>query len=204
MFDSYVEALTGEMGLAGTALVKTIYLGGGTPTVLPAAHLERVLDAAYTSFVVAADAEVSLEANPGTIGQETLAALRSLGITRLSLGVQSLDDTELRLLGRIHNAAEAVEAYRQARRAGLDNVNLDLIYGLPRQTAGGWQATLERAMALGPDHLSLYALSVEEGTPLAAAIGRGELPEADPDVAAEMYELAEAMLDQDGFVHYEI
>ncbi len=204
LFAPYVQALIREMRQAGPAYVGTIYVGGGTPTVLPLFHLEEIIAAAHTSFSVLPDAEVSLEANPGTVDIKTLAGLRSLGVTRLSLGVQSLDEGELRLLGRIHTAAEAVDACRQARSAGFDNVNLDFIYGLPRQGLDSWRETVERAVALAPDHLSLYALSVEEGTPLAAAIARGDLPEPDPDLAAEMYELAEKRLAAAGFLHYEI
>lgn len=204
LFGPYVQALIREMGQAGPALVKTIYLGGGTPTVLPVSHLEQILSAANALFSVAPDAEVSLEANPGTVDPETLTGLRSLGVTRLSLGVQSLEGAELRLLGRIHTAGDAVDTYRQARLAGFDNVNLDLIYGLPRQGIDRWRVTLERALSLSPDHLSLYALSVEQGTPLAAAIARGDLPDPDPDLAADMYELAEELLEAAGFLHYEV
>jgi oxygen-independent coproporphyrinogen-3 oxidase len=145
-----------------------------------------------------------MEANPGTVSAEALAGLRRLGVNRLSLGVQSLHDDELELLGRIHTAAEAAEAVSLARAAGLDNLSLDLIYGLPRQPLAAWQADLEQALDLAPDHLSLYALSVEEGTPLAAAVAAGHLPEPDPDLAADMYELAHERLDAAGYVHYEI
>jgi oxygen-independent coproporphyrinogen-3 oxidase len=204
LFDDYVVALAREMEQLALVRVKTLYLGGGTPTVLSLGHLTRILEAAYKIFAVQPDAEISLEANPGTVDATLLAGLRSLGINRLSLGVQSLADPELRLLGRIHTAAQAVEAVSAARQAGLDNVNLDLIYGLPGQTLAVWQATLERALDLEPDHLSLYSLSVEEGTPLARKIGRADLAEPDPDLAADMYELAEEVLSTAGYLHYEI
>jgi oxygen-independent coproporphyrinogen-3 oxidase len=204
LFDGYAAALVRETEAAGPARVQTLYIGGGPPTVLPLFLLAQILDEARRSFPIDAAAEISIEANPGTVDLEKLAGLRTLGINRLSLGVQSFDDAELRLLGRIHTAAEAVEAFRAARQGGFDNVNLDLIYGLPRQSLDSWSATLSRALALRPDHLSLYALSVEEGTPLEASIARGSLPEPDPDLAAEMYELAERTLAQQGYLHYEI
>jgi oxygen-independent coproporphyrinogen-3 oxidase len=204
LFGDYAAALAREMEQAGPARVRTIYVGGGTPTVLPLSHLVQILEAARRAFVVDLDAEVSIEANPGTVNGGTLASLRALGVNRLSLGVQSLDGAELRLLGRIHTAAEAVAAFGAVRQAGFENLNLDLIYGLPGQAIAAWQETLERALALEPDHLSLYALGVEEGTPLAAAIAQGVLPEPDPDLAAEMYEWAEDTLAAAGYLHYEI
>jgi oxygen-independent coproporphyrinogen-3 oxidase len=204
LFQRYADAVVCEMAVSGPARVQTVYIGGGTPTVLPLSLLARILEGARQAFVVDEGAEISIEANPGTVDVAGLSALRALGIERLSLGVQSLDDRDLRLLGRIHTAAEAVEAFRAARQAGFDNVSLDLIYGLPRQTLASWQATMERALALGPDHLSLYALSVEDGTPLADSIARGAIPGPDPDLAAEMYEYAERSLRAGGYVHYEI
>jgi oxygen-independent coproporphyrinogen-3 oxidase len=204
LYERYADAVVREMEQAGPVRLATIYIGGGTPTVLPVSLLARILRGAREAFVVEAGAEISVEANPGTVDASTLGAMRGLGINRLSLGVQSLADGELRLLGRIHTAAEAVESFHAARQAGFDDVNLDLIYGLPRQTMASWQATLIPALALDPDHLSLYALSVEEGTFLASSIARGDLPEPDPDLAAEMYEYAEQILQARGYDHYEI
>jgi len=204
LFDDYAAALTREMEQAVQARVATIYLGGGTPTVLPLSHLARILEAARRTFAVDAGAEISLEANPGTVDAAKLDGLLALGVNRLSLGIQSFDDRELQLLGRIHSAAQATAAFRAARQVGFRNVNLDLLYGLPRQPLAAWQASLERALDLQPDHLSLYALTVEAGTPLAGAIACGELPAPDPDLAADMYELAQEVLAAAGFVHYEI
>jgi oxygen-independent coproporphyrinogen-3 oxidase len=205
LFDEYATALVREMEGAGRRWrVGTIYIGGGTPTVLPLSLLVRIVAGARQAFVVDGRAEISIEANPGTVDAAKLAGLRRLGINRLSLGVQSFDDQELRLLGRIHTAAEAIEAFQAARQAGFGNINLDLIYGLPDQRPACWESTLERALGLRPDHLSLYALSVEEGTPLAASIARGIISQADPDVAAEMYERAERILLTEGYTHYEI
>ena len=204
LFEEYTSALVREMEQARGSRVRTVYVGGGTPSVLPLPLLARILRRARALFALEAGAEISMEANPGTVTLDMLAELRALGVNRLSLGVQSLDDRELRLLGRIHSAAEAVEAFAAARQAGFDNINLDLIYNLPRQSLATWRRTLQGAVALEPDHLSLYALSVEEGTPLARQIARGALPQPDPDLGAEMYETAQEMLARAGFVHYEI
>ncbi|HIC94723.1 MAG TPA: radical SAM family heme chaperone HemW, partial [Anaerolineae bacterium] len=206
LFAPYVRALAREIELArGWHLqARTIYLGGGTPTVLPLDLLGEILAACRRAFRVPEGAEVTVEANPGTVDGDYLAGLLGLGVNRLSLGVQSFDDGELRLLGRIHTAREAVEACHLAREAGFDNLNLDLLYGIPRQTLAGWRETLRRAFDLRPDHLSLYALTLEEHTPLARRIAEGEVPAPDDDLAAEMYVLAEEMLAEAGYVHYEI
>jgi len=200
----YVGALAREMEAAGPRRAGSVYIGGGPPTVLPVALLAEILGAAHRSFTLDGDAEISVEANPGTVDASALGRLRELGVNRLSLGVQSLDEDELRLLGRIHSAGQAIEAFYAARQAGLENVNLDLIYGLPGQSMVAWQASLSRALEMGPEHLSLYALSLEEGTPLASRVLRGELPVPDPDVAAEMYEWAEEACAAAGYEHYEI
>jgi oxygen-independent coproporphyrinogen-3 oxidase len=219
LFEKYVRALQTEMRWVNSAQqigatvpcrrgrslkANTIYLGGGTPTVLPLALLGEVLDACREHFILAEGAEITVEANPGAADDGYLAGLLEMGVNRLSLGVQSFHDDELRLLGRIHTTAQAVETYRLAREMGFGNVNLDLIYGLPRQTVSSWQGTLQQAIHLQPDHLSLYCLTVEEDTLLGQRIARGELPALDPDLAAEMYTLAEEMLDREGYVHYEI
>jgi oxygen-independent coproporphyrinogen-3 oxidase len=182
-----------------------LYFGGGTPSLLSLAQVDHILSAIRRTFALAEDAEITLEANPGTVDLAYLQGLRALGVNRLSLGVQSFDEATLRLLGRIHTVAEAVAAYRLARAAGFANVNLDLIiYGLPGQTLAQWRATLAQAVALAPDHLSLYALTLEHDVPLARRIARGELPPLDDDDAAAMYELAEEMLAAASYVHYEI
>ncbi len=145
-----------------------------------------------------------MEANPGTVDSSRLALYRAGGINRLSLGVQSAGDDELRMLGRIHTYPEAVQAYEDARRAGFANISLDLIYGLPGQTVPTWERTLARALSLAPGHLSLYALTLERGTDLARAVRRGALPAPEEDAAADMYELAEEKLAAAGYRHYEI
>jgi oxygen-independent coproporphyrinogen-3 oxidase len=214
LFEKYVRALQTEvrwLSQGRSLKVNTIYLGGGTPTVLPLAFLGEILDSCREHFTIAEEIETTVEANPGTVDGGYLAGLLEMGVNRLSLGVQSFCDDELRLLGRIHTAAQAVETYRLARGVGFGNVNLDLIYGLPRQTLSqnpkrpcSWQATLRQAIHLLPDHLSLYCLTVEEDTPLGQRIAQGELPVPDPDLAAEMYTLAEETLDRVSYVHYEI
>ncbi len=202
LYKDYSQALVREFEMAGPATLQTVYVGGGTPTVLPPEILTRILRAAST--VLAVDAEVSIEANPGTVDSSTLAHLRGMGVTRLSLGVQSFANQELRLLGRIHTAEEALHAFRGARSAGFDNINLDLIYGLPGQSQAVWRSTLEQALALQPEHLSLYALTVEDGTPLAVSIALGAVSDPEPDLAAEMYEHAQFSLEKAGYEQYEI
>jgi oxygen-independent coproporphyrinogen-3 oxidase len=204
LWAGYAEAVVREMEGAGGLPIGTVYFGGGTPSVLPPLLLERIVEGVRRSFDTSAVCEMSIEANPGTVDGAALAGLVRMGFTRLSLGVQSFFPGELALLGRIHSAAQAEEAVREARRAGFGQVSLDLMYGLPGQSAAGWQASLEAALALRPDHLSLYALSVEEGTPLAEAVAAGRVEEPDADVAADLYEQAERLLEAEGWWHYEI
>jgi len=204
----YVEALSAEMAAWGRLLgrppAKTVFFGGGTPSYLPPREIAALYAAAREAFAVHDDAEVSLEANPGDCDRARLSAYLDAGINRLSIGVQSFDDDALNTLGRRHDSAQACAAIRHARAAGFANVNLDLIFGLPGQTVGRWRASLERALAFGPEHLSLYGLTLEPGTQMEAWAGEGRVPAPDPDVAAEMYELAEDTLAEAGFHHYEI
>ncbi len=207
LFASYTSALADEVRHAGRGeRVTTIFFGGGTPSILPVALVADLLAACRDVFAVDADAEISLEANPGTLDEARLAALRRLGINRLSLGVQSAQPDELALLGRLHSFDQARRAVAMARATGFENLSLDLIYGLPRQALAHWRATLEAVLSppMQPDHLSAYCLTVEEGTPLADWVTSSQVPEPDPDLAAEMYELTEATLDAAGFIHYEI
>jgi oxygen-independent coproporphyrinogen-3 oxidase len=208
LIPAYVTAVCREIRSAGQQwgrlTAPTIYLGGGTPSLLPPELISRLLRATHGAFDVDAEAEVTLEANPGTLDAASYRRLRKIGVNRLSLGVQSACDEELQLLGRIHTWAQAREAFRAARVAGFDNVSLDFIFGLPGQTMERWQATVKAALELGPEHLSLYGLSVEEKTPLGTQIARGELPQPDDDLAAEMYAWAEQALADEGYFHYEI
>ncbi len=204
----YVRALSREVELTGraggTPSAGSVFFGGGTPSLLDPRQAGVVMEAIRASFRLGPEAEISIEANPGTVDRGRLKAFRETGINRLSLGVQSADDGELRMLGRIHTWAEAERTFRDARRAGFDNINLDFIYGLPGQSVPDWTKTLQHALVLAPEHLSLYALTLERGTELARAVRRGALPAPDEDAAAEMYEQAEEMLAAAGYRHYEI
>ena len=203
-----VEAVALEVQLWGRTLgrprVNTVFFGGGTPSYVPLDCLTRLMDAIGGAFDVVTGAETTVEANPGDLNGPALSRLLEIGVNRLSIGVQSLDDSLLGLLGRRHTADEAVAAYESARHAGFQSVNLDLMYGLPRQTMMQWQSTLARILELHPPHLSLYCLTLESGTPMERWVRQGELPEPDPDLAADMYTAAREALDEAGYRHYEI
>ena len=185
-------------------LIPTIFLGGGTPTMLPVEQMERVLEAA-TTIIPLDIAEVTVEANPGTVlGRDYLRALRTLGVNRISMGVQSLHDPTLRILGRIHTAAEARASYEDARRAGFERINLDFIFGLPGQTLEQWDATLREIVTWDVDHFSLYSLILEAGTPLHAQVLGGRVTVPDDDVTGDMYELAMERFAAAGYIQYEI
>ena len=205
---SYMDALAQEIRLWSATLgpvpIGTIFFGGGTPSYVPPEHIRRLLSTVRSAFTLAANAEITLESNPGDVTMERLAGWRAIGVNRLSIGVQSLDDDLLRLLGRRHTSQEAIDALGYAQAAGFDDVNLDLMYGLPDQSIDQWRRTLQDTLALGPQHLSLYCLTLEEGTPLEAWVRDGSVPTPDPDLAADMYELAEEAADRSGFEHYEI
>ncbi len=208
LFAPYAEAVAQEAALWAPHLagrpVETIFFGGGTPSLMPLAEMGTIVDSLRAAFQIAADAEISLEANPGTVNAEHIAGLRSLGFNRISFGVQSFHEDELRSLERIHDAEEVENAYRWARSAGFERVNLDLIYGLVDQSLQGWQLNLETALALGPEHLSLYALTLEEGTPLTRDVARGRTPGPDLDLQADMFEWSREHLQGVGFEHYEV
>jgi oxygen-independent coproporphyrinogen-3 oxidase len=208
LLDPYCDALNAEIRLwgevAGDRPVQTVFFGGGTPSLLPLAQLERLMSKLQESFALDRGAEVSLEANPGTVDLDYLRGLRAAGVNRISFGVQSFHDDELAALDRIHSADEAAQCYRWARQAGFESVNLDLIYGLSEQPMDRWQKTLERAIELESDHLSLYALTVEEGTKLAYDIDHGRVPEPDGDAQAAMYEWSCERMSKAGYEQYEI
>jgi len=204
----YHTALLREIREAGEALgrplLNTIFMGGGTPTTLPPYQLIELVDAIKSAFRLQANAEITVEANPGTLSLADLQALRQGGINRLSLGVQSFNDDELRFLSRLHDADTARGAMRLARTAGFKNISLDLIFNLPEQTPAQWQFNVQEALKLEPDHFSLYSLSVEPGTPLHRQVTKGLIPPPDDDVAAEMYAYAIDALGEAGYAHYEI
>ena len=186
--------------------LKTIFFGGGTPTLLLAETLARLLGDCLAAFPVASDREleISIEANPATVDKNDLAILRRAGFNRLSIGVQSFIDRELALLGRPHTAADARQTLKDARRAGFTNINLDLMYGLPGQKVADWGHNLEQALALAPEHLSLYELTVEENTPFAEQVRRGSLRLPPEDDVLAMLEMTQILVRQAGFRRYEI
>jgi putative oxygen-independent coproporphyrinogen III oxidase len=204
----YVTALLREAELAapawGDVEVVSIFHGGGTPTTLEVADLKAVIARLRSAFEVTPDAEVTIEANPDTVDEVTLAGLLEAGFARLSMGAQSFDRTVLAALERIHQPDSVRRAFRAARVAGYDNVNLDLIYGAAGETAASWQRTLEEAIAMAPEHVSAYALTIEPSTPLGRAVERGDVPGPDPDLQAEMFETACLMLGEAGYAHYEV
>jgi len=205
--DAYVSALCASLRDAAPRTagytVDTVYVGGGTPSLLGASRLTKLLETAISRYAVAPDAEITLEANPESARDAgMLRALRDAGFNRISLGMQSADDEELRAVGRIHTARETEAAVGAARRAGFDNLSLDLIYGLPAQTRRRWRENLDAAVALAPEHLSCYGLKLEPGTPLYARRGSLDLP--DDDAQAEMYLDAVDRLDAAGYAQYEI
>ncbi|MEP7357931.1 MAG: radical SAM family heme chaperone HemW, partial [Anaerolineales bacterium] len=212
----YAAALATEVRAVGRGVpagaerrVQTIFFGGGTPSLLPLKAYAGIFSALRESFELAAECEITLEANPGTVDEGYLAGLRALGVNRLSFGVQSAHAWELKLLDRLHTFEEVISAVAWARAAGFEagnghGLNLDLIMALPGQTLAEWQASLGRVLALEPEHLSLYALSLEQGTPLRSWVYRGLLPLPDPDLAAEMYTWAAETLAERGYRQYEI
>ncbi len=209
LIPDYVKAICREIQFlaigAGTHLpVHTIYFGGGTPSLLKTVDIERILDNCIQVFDLQPGLEFTLEANPGTLSKSYLQDIRSLGVNRLSLGVQSIHPSELRLLERIHSYPDVIRSFTWARQAGIENINLDLIFGLPDQQIESWAQSIEIICGLKPEHLSLYSLTIENETPLGNWAGRGLLPLPDQDLAADMYNLAMDMLDREGYIHYEI
>jgi putative oxygen-independent coproporphyrinogen III oxidase len=204
----YVDAVVGEAVLTAPAWAAvpfaSIFLGGGTPTTLPIGEMAKLLDHLRGAFRVVADAEITSEANPDTVDGEYLRGLRRAGVTRLSLGLQSFDAAVLRSLERIHTAESAVAAFRAARRAGFDDVNLDLIYGAEGETLDSWRSTLERTVALEPEHVSAYALTIEPATALGRKVAAGLAPMPDGDAQADMYAVACDVLGAAGYDHYEV
>ena len=182
--------------------VDTVFFGGGTPTLMPISAFDRIFEALHRNFSIEAGAEVSMECNPATGGEEYFRELRRLGVNRLSIGCQSLDDGELRKIGRLHSSADFVDTYGAARRAGFDNINADLIYGLPEQSTEKFLSTVRGFCSLAPEHISAYCLKVEEGTPFGKMGGSLILP--DEDAQFEMYSRGREMLEGAGYGRYEI
>jgi len=202
----YVDALVAEIGRNEHAgrRATSVFFGGGTPTLLSPRQLGRILAAIDDRFGVAADAEVTAEANPETVDVAYLRELLAVGFNRLSIGIQSLAPEVLERLGRTHSPERALQALRDARAAGFDDLNADLIYGSPWESADDWSTSLRGVIDVAPDHVSAYALTVEEGTPLHTLVTSGRIPDVDPDVQAERHRIAEDILSAAGYLRYEV
>ncbi len=208
----YVDALAGEIEFVGRVAAErhiganahTIFFGGGTPSLLSPKQFNSIFCAIRENFNLLEDSENTIEANPGTVSLDELKQLRQMGINRISFGVQSANTEELRMLERAHDFFDVIEAVSSARKAGFDNLNLDLIYGLPEQTLQTWQTSVKRILDLNPEHISAYALTLEHGTPFGRWATRGFLPLPDPDLAAEMYEWVSGAFESAGYIQYEI
>ena len=212
LIPAYVDALCKEIEYIGSLRERargdgeahTVFFGGGTPSLLSPKQFESVLRSVRSSFRLTDDAEITIEANPGTCSFADLLDLHALGINRISFGVQSANPLELRMLERAHNFFDVIAAVTSARKAGFQNLNLDLIYGLPEQSLQSWQNTVKRILDLHPEHISAYALTLEHGTPFGRWASRGILPLPNPDLAAEMYEWVGETLEANGYFQYEI
>ena len=206
--ERYVNALCKEILMrkeyAACAPIETIYIGGGTPSTLTMEQLQRICDTIYDVHSVSPTAEVTIECNPDDLTPEFLTQLRRLPFNRISMGVQSFNDTQLKRLGRRHNADKARQAVKNAREAGYDNISIDLIFALPGSTIAEWEHDLESAIALRPDHLSAYNLTYEDGTPLHRALERGDFAELSEEENVEQFQMLIAKLKEAGYRHYEI
>ena len=206
--EKYVDALCKEIVLrkeyAGSAPIGTIYFGGGTPSTLTMEQLQKICGTIYSTHSVSPTAEVTIECNPDDLTPDFLAQLKQLPFNRISMGVQSFNDTQLKRLGRRHNAQKAREAVHNAREAGYNNISIDLIFALPGSTITEWEHDLESAIELRPDHLSAYNLTYEEGTPLHRALERGDFAELSEEENVEQFQMLIAKLKEAGYRHYEI
>ena len=204
----YVRALRSEAELAAPdwrgARFRSVFFGGGTPTTRPSAELVDVIDHLRGAFEFVGASEVTVEANPDTVDRSSLAALLDGGVTRLSMGAQSFDPAVLRALQRVHDGASVRRAFDDARAAGFRDINLDLIFGAEGETRASWRGTLEATVALGPEHVSAYALTIEPATPLGRAVASGAAQPPDPDLQADMFAAACDVLGAAGYVHYEV
>jgi oxygen-independent coproporphyrinogen-3 oxidase len=203
--DRYLDALVAEIRAAGAGeAVDTVFFGGGTPSLLEPAEIGRIIDACRTAFDVSADAEITLETNPETSSLERMERFRQAGVNRVSFGVQSFREEELKRLGRIHSASRARDAVREARDAGITNISLDLMMWLPQQTRAQWQESVEGLIDVGPEHASLYLLELYPNAPLKEDMARSGWSLAPDDDAAEMYLWSMDRLEAAGYRQYEI
>lgn len=203
-FDRYISAAEKEMSRYKGEKIDTVFVGGGTPSILTDSQLERLFGAIYKTFCVTDSAEITIESNPGTLSLQKLLKMRDLGINRLSIGVQSFDDGELAAIGRIHDAAAAFCAVEEAKKAGFSNINLDIMFSLPRQTRQSFAETLEKAIETGVRHISCYSLILEENTPLYKEYESGKFEPNDDETDRSIYEYACRRLQKAGYVQYEI
>lgn len=203
----YIQALIAEMSIRRTEVADTIgtlYFGGGTPSLLSPQEIGRIIEQAYKLFSFSSDVEITLEANPDDLNTGYVQELRTLPINRISMGAQSFHDEDLHFLNRRHNARQVYEAVDTCRKAGLTNLSIDLIYGLPGQTPARWQENISAVLALAPPHLSAYHLIYEEGTPLTCLLYAGKVREVDEEVSLEFFRMLREQLTRAGYEHYEI
>ena len=206
---AYVAALCQEIRIIGAQSnggedVHTLFFGGGTPSLLQVEQVNQIITATRQSFQVCQEAEITLEANPGTVTLDSIGGYAASGVNRFSFGMQSAHPDDLRILDRRHTFTDVLDAVSACRKAGIKHINLDLIFGIPGQSLARWETTLQRAVATGVDHLSLYGLTIEEDTPMFRWIEKGLLTPSDDDLAADMYELADEFLAKEGYQQYEI
>lgn len=208
LIPQFVEALALEIRYVARQnpyqLVGTIYFGGGTPSLLGVEQITQILDTIYDSFNIVENVEITFETNPDDLSRAYVSQLHTLGINRISVGIQSANAAELQMFGRRHGPDVGVQVMKDLRSAGFDNVSLDLIFAIPNQTLSDWQYTVEQTLRLQPEHLSLYFLILEENTPLEAWVRSGRLPAPDDDLAADMYEYASQMMRNAGYEQYEL
>jgi len=205
----FVDALCNEIELTARQLAPqssfdTIYFGGGTPSLLKTDQLRQILKALRSHFPISDNCEITLEMNPGATEQKKLPAFKDLGINRLSMGLQSFDDRQLKFLERIHTAGQAVQAFEAARRAGFDNIGLDLIFALPGQSLPSWQKSLQQAVRLNPEHISAYNLIFEPNTPFYRLLQQGKIRQQPEEEELRFFNLTHRILQENGYLHYEV
>ena len=204
LIESYIKALLKEMENTDLSKynIKTVYIGGGTPSILESNNIKKILDNLRSN--IEEKAEITIEVNPGTVNKEKLENYLSFGINRLSIGLQSTNDTLLKQIGRIHNFEEFLETYDSARKVGFKNINVDLMLGLPNQTLDDIKDSLNKVINLNPEHISIYSLILEEGTKLEKMINDKELEMIDEKLERKMYHETKGILEKNGYIHYEI
>ncbi len=193
-----------QKGYLNGESINTIYFGGGTPSLLSGSEITRLIETIHSLFNVRPDAEITLEANPDDLVKEKLTLLKASGINRLSIGIQSFEDADLQFLNRTHSAKQAYNSIQRSQDAGFSNLSIDLIYGIPTLDSAAWESNLMIALELGIPHISSYALTVEEKTPLAVLIRNGKLPDVDDAIQAQHFEILVSLLQAYGYLHYEI